>query len=156
MICASGCLFTKDLTTTIKFCKHCHAFMLCQSYILKWSKLIIPACNKTSILTWGLLAFSWVYRRNEILIVVVRSFVNRYPGHWFWMQIKFSVYLAVLTDFDCGLFRSSRLDALGLTTGVWGGTRSSCDRSAGDAHTSAAPDSTSAFVGGLCWSTLDL
>jgi hypothetical protein len=46
-------------------------------------KLIINACNKTSILTWGLLAFSWVYRRNEILIVVVRSFENRYPDAHF-------------------------------------------------------------------------
>jgi hypothetical protein len=54
--------------------------VLLKSYISKWSKLSIPACNKTSILTWGLVAFSWVYRRNEILIVVVRSFVNRYPG----------------------------------------------------------------------------
>jgi hypothetical protein len=57
-----------------------HNFVLLQSYISKWSKLSISACNKTSILTWGLVAFSWVYRRNEILIVVVRSFVNRYPG----------------------------------------------------------------------------
>jgi hypothetical protein len=78
-----GCLFTKDFTTTIKFCKYCHAFVLRQSYIciLKLSKLIIPAYNETSILTWGLVAFCWVYRRNEILIVVVRSFVNRYPGY---------------------------------------------------------------------------
>jgi hypothetical protein len=47
------------------------------------SKLSIPACNKTSILTSGLVAFSWVYRRIEILIVDVRSFVNRYPDAHF-------------------------------------------------------------------------
>jgi hypothetical protein len=67
----------------------------------------------------------------------------------------FSVYLAWLTDFDCGLFRLPNLDTLNLTTDIWNGAHGGCDRSAEDAYSSVAPDPTFAFVGGPCCPTLD-
>jgi hypothetical protein len=67
----------------------------------------------------------------------------------------FSVYLAWLTDFDCGLFRLPNFDTLNLTTDVWNVAHGGYDRSAEDAYSSAAPEPTLAFVGGLCCPTLD-
>jgi hypothetical protein len=52
--------------------KHCNAFIILQSYISKWSKLSIPACDKTFIPTLCITAFSWEYRRHKFLILVVR------------------------------------------------------------------------------------
>jgi hypothetical protein len=69
------------------------------------------------------------------------------------LTADFSVYLAGLADFDCWLFRSPNLDT--LTIDIWNGTYSGCDRSAEDAHSSAAPDSTFASVGGTCCPILD-
>jgi hypothetical protein len=70
---------------------------------------------------------------------------------------ELSVYLDGLTDFDCGLFRSPNMDTLNLTTDIWiwNAAQGGCDWSAGDAHSSAAPDPTFAFVGGPCCPTLD-
>jgi hypothetical protein len=51
--------------------------------ISKGSKLSIPAYNKTPVPICGIVAFSWIYRRNKILILVVRCFVNRYPDPHF-------------------------------------------------------------------------
>jgi ABC-type proline/glycine betaine transport system permease subunit len=34
------------------------------------------------------------------------------------LTVDFSVYLAGLSDFDCGLFHSSNLDALNLSTDI--------------------------------------
>jgi hypothetical protein len=55
------------------------------------------------------------------------------------------------------LFRSTNLDTLNLTTDIWiwNGAHGGCDWSAGDTHSSAAPDPTFAFVGGPCFPTLD-
>jgi hypothetical protein len=55
----------------------------------------------------------------------------------------FSIYLAGLIDYDCRLFHSPNLDTLNLTTGIWNGAHDGCDRSAGDAYSSRAPDPTS-------------
>jgi hypothetical protein len=65
------------------------------------------------------------------------------------------MYLAWLTDFDSGLIRLPDFDTLNLTTDIWNGAHGGCDRSAGDAHSSAAPDPTFAFVEGPCCPTLD-
>jgi hypothetical protein len=67
----------------------------------------------------------------------------------------FSVYLAWLTDFDCWLFRLPNFDTLNLTTDIWNGAHGGCDRSAEDAYSFVAPDSTFAFVEGPCCPTLD-
>jgi hypothetical protein len=74
------------------------------------------------------------------------------------LTADFPVYLAGLTDFDCGLFCSPNLDILNLNTDIWiwNGAHGGCDRSAGDTHSSAAPDPTFAFVEGPCCPTLDL
>jgi hypothetical protein len=67
------------------------------------------------------------------------------------------VYLARLTNFDCGLFHLPTLDTPNLTTDIWiwNGAHGGCDRSAEDAHYFATPDPTFAFVGGSCCPTLD-
>jgi hypothetical protein len=68
------------------------------------------------------------------------------------LTADFSVNLTRLTDFDSGLFRLPNLDTLILTTDfcVWYGAHSGCDRSAGDAYSSMAPDPTSDIFGGPC------
>jgi hypothetical protein len=73
------------------------------------------------------------------------------------LTADFSVYLAGLTNFDCGLFHSPNLDTPNLTTDIWiwNGAHGGCDLSAEDAHSSAAPDPTFAFVGGPCFPTLN-
>jgi hypothetical protein len=83
-----------------------------------------------------------------------------YSMYLIWALIltaDFSVYLAGLTDFVCRLFGSLNLDTLNLTTDIWirNGAHGGCDRSAGDAHSSAAPDPTFAFVGGPYCPALD-
>jgi hypothetical protein len=62
----------------------------------------------------------------------------------------FSVYLTSRTDFDSGLFRFPNLDTLILTTDfyVLYGVHGGCDRSAGDAYSSMAPDPTYDVFGG--------
>jgi hypothetical protein len=71
------------------------------------------------------------------------------------LTADFSVYLAWLTDFDCGLFCLLKFDTLNLTSDIWNGAHGGCDQSAEDAYSSAAPDPTFAFVGGPCCLTLD-
>jgi hypothetical protein len=71
------------------------------------------------------------------------------------LTADFSVYLAWLTDFDCGLLRLPNFDTLNLTTDIWNGAHGGCDRSAEDAYSFAAPDPTFAFVEGPCCPTLD-
>ena len=71
------------------------------------------------------------------------------------LTADFSVYLASLIDFDCGLFRLPNFDTLNLTTDILNGAHGGCDRSAEDAYSSAAPDPTFAFVEGPCCPTLD-
>jgi hypothetical protein len=71
------------------------------------------------------------------------------------LTADFSVYLAWLIDFDCGLFRLPNFDTMNLTTDIWNGVHGECDRLAEDAYSSKAPDPTFAFVGGPCCPTLD-
>jgi hypothetical protein len=66
-----------------------------------------------------------------------------------------SVYLAWLTDFDCGLFRLPNFDTLNLTTDNWNGAHGGCDRSAEDVYSFVAPDPTFAFVEDPCCPKLD-
>jgi hypothetical protein len=65
--------------------KHCNVFISIPSHISKLSKLSITACNKNPIPVCDIIAFSWVYRRNSISILVVGCFVNRYPGCILWL-----------------------------------------------------------------------
>jgi hypothetical protein len=66
-----------------------------------------------------------------------------WSGHWFWLRTF------PFTWMYCGWFCSTNLN---LTTDIWVWNRDhgGCDRSAGDAHSSAVPDPSFAFVGGLC------
>jgi hypothetical protein len=87
-------------------------------------------------------------------------FIVDYSMYLIWALIltaDFSVYMARLTEFDCGLFRSLNLDTLNLTAYIWfwNGAYGRCDRSVGDADSSMAHDPTFAFVGGPCCPTLD-
>jgi hypothetical protein len=76
------------------------------------------------------------------------------------------------TDFYCGFFhspdwtcrfwprnvpfRSPTVDTdFDYWYHIWNGARGGCDWSAGDAHSSAVPDPTFTFVGGLCCPTLE-
>jgi hypothetical protein len=68
------------------------------------------------------------------------------------LTADFSVYLTRRTDFDSGLFRLPDLDTLILTTDFYVkyGAHGGCDRSAGDAYSSMAPDPTSDIFRGPC------
>jgi hypothetical protein len=76
--------------------------------------------------------------------------------HWFWLRIfPFTWLDSPILTADCSIHLIWNHRIFTTDIWIWNGAHGGCDRSAEDAHSSAAPDPTFAFVGGPCCPTLD-
>jgi hypothetical protein len=115
-------------------------------------------CQQRMLIPLRHLILSFVFPGVRVSLIFTRLFyVPDLRIDFIFGCFRFSVYMAGLTNFDCGLFHSPNLDTPKLITDIWiwNGAHCGCDRSAEDAHSSAAPDPTFEFVGGSCCPTLD-
>jgi hypothetical protein len=84
--------------------------------------------SRGCLLLGGIWSCHWCFQGS-----VETWFSLNYSMHLIWtlcLTANFSVYLARLTDFDCGLFRLPNLDTQNLTTdiSIWNGAHGRCDR----------------------------
>jgi hypothetical protein len=140
--------YRKDNCWSLTYLKHW--FFCSNNWQAQVNQQAIKFLNKTRFLKIEWKKVCLVFFVRISLIWTLSLFLS--PPH-----PPYPVYLAGLADFDCGLFGSQNLDKLNLTIDIciWNGNHGGCDRSAGDAHSSAAPDPTFAFVGGPCSPAVD-